>query len=594
MADMKRLQEDPIPLATAQPCSERDLTLWDGVIGVEMEVTHFGCVTVPLHFLIDFPADYPQSAPNIGFSFEFEYRGGAQYIMPNGRLKGKKVICLDVLGNFGDYHREWKNSVGSGWSPAYTVTTLLVQLQSVLCDLGKQMSQKERDITYQSAIRFCEKNPAAVLELLDEDDIREQREKRSMMILSNKIDQICKGDPALIVRVREFVDTCGLSVDTGSLGKFLTLLTDVAHVASACSTSIGGSSPAGSDTEAEVDKNICCFATGKLYTEALLGVGVSRERRNLATAAELLSKEAFDSGLRQSTNKSPFEYFLPVWINEAHAAKCQLWRESLQSSYLQIGRSVFQVSAEDDCIIEVFPRLINQMIVEVMKPDAAKSAAIATFEALCNFWRTLRWMVDTRPALLARVSAMLSQFVSSETKRHKDTTPDLGVVLVLFTVLQGHDGCPTRDDFIQAYFDENSLRWVMWWQRSGTRPEPFPVFQATQVSREICMFQMMVVDVVIADVKSTMKEIERTNCKLPKRLENLQVQWRQQKASIDNWAAYFDVIGVSPPAGSECAWIAECVSRAAGKGPKYGASKGEGKGDGKGKGKHGGKSWGRR
>merc|ERR1719375_1659623 len=94
-----------------------------------MEVTHFGCVTVPLHFLIDFPADYPQSAPNIGFSFEFEYRGGAQYIMPNGRLKGKKVICLDVLGNFGDYHREWKNSVGSGWSPAYTVTTLLVQLR---------------------------------------------------------------------------------------------------------------------------------------------------------------------------------------------------------------------------------------------------------------------------------------------------------------------------------------------------------------------------------------------------------------------------------------------------------------------------------
>jgi len=329
-------------------------------------------------------------------------------------------------------------------------------------------------------------------------------------------------------------------------------------------------------------------------TEALLGVGVSRERRNLATAAELLSKEAFDSGLRQSTNKSPFEYFLPVWINEAHAAKCRLWRESLQSSYLQIGRSVFQVSAEDDCIIEVFPRLINQMIVEVMKPDAAKSAAIATFEALCNFWRTLRWMVDTRPALLARVSAMLSQFVSSETKRHKDTTPDLGVVLVLFTVLQGHDGCPTRDDFIQAYFDENSLRWVMWWQRSGTRPEPFPVFQATQVSREICMFQMMVVDVVIADVKSTMKEIERTNCKLPQRLENLQVQWRQQKSSIDNWAAYFDVIGVSPPSRSESAWIAECVSRAAGKGPKYGASKGEGKGDGKGKGKHGGKSWGRR
>merc|ERR1712216_952265 len=101
-----------------------------------------------------------------------------------------------------------------------------------------------------------------------------------------------------------------------------------------------------------------------------------------------------------------------------------------------IGYHAYQVSDEDACIIEVFPRLINQMIVEVMKPDAAKSAAIATFEAMCNFWRTLRWLVDTRPTLLTRVGALLSKFVSDEVNRHKDNTPDLGVVLVLFTVFQ--------------------------------------------------------------------------------------------------------------------------------------------------------------
>jgi len=186
-----------------------------------------------------------------------------------------------------------------------------------------------------------------------------------------------------------------------------------------------------------------------------------------------------------------------------HAAQCKSWREALKSSYMEIGSKAFQVNGEDESIIEVLPRLINQMIVEVMRPDAEKSAAIATFEAMCNFWRTLRWLVDTRPTLLARVVAMLSKFVSNETSRHKDTTPDLGVALVLFTVLQGHKDCPTRSDFINAYADENALRCVMWWQRSGTRPEPVPVFQATQVSREICMFQMMVVDLIIADVGTT-------------------------------------------------------------------------------------------
>merc|ERR1712072_331996 len=160
------------------------------------------------------------------------------------------------------------------------------------------------------------------------------------------------------------------------------------------------------------------------------------------------------------------------------------------------------------------------------------------------------------------------------------------------TVFQGHDGCPTRDDFMRAYFDENSLRWVMWWQRSGTRPEAMPVFHATQVSRDICMFQMMVVDIVIANVDVTLQEIEKTNCKLPQRLETLQVQWRQQKSSVDSWASYFACIGVSRPAfQSESAWIADCVSRAAEKGPKYGDAKGKGKGGGS---KSGGKGWGRR
>jgi len=588
LADLKRLQEEPIPLASAQPCSDQDLSLWNGVIGVDMEVTHFGCVTVPLHFLIDFPFDYPQSAPNIGFSFEFEYRGGAHFIMPDGRLKGKKVICLDVLGNFGEYHKEWKSSVGSGWSPAYTVTTLLVQLQSVLCDLGKQMSQRERDITYQSAVRFCEKNPSAILEILDEEDIREQREQRRSQGRATKILKSCGGDQSLSKRVQEFADKSCVSADSAMFDEFLALLADVSKGGpSPNSTSAGSSSVVSSDVEVEVDTNICCFATGKLYTEAMLGVGISRNRQNLSTAAELLSKEAFDGGLRMSTNKEPFEYYLPVWINEVHASKSVAWQQALKHSYMQMGSGVYQVSGEDDAIIEVFPRLINQMIVEVMKPDAAKSAAIATFEAMCNFWRTLRWVVDTRPTLLARIGSTLSKFVSDEVNRHKDNTPDLGVVLVLFTALQGHAGCPTRSNFIQAYADENSIRWVMWWQRSNTKPEPIPVFQATRVSREICMFQMMVVDLIISDVSSTLKEIEETNCKLPQRLEKLQGQWRQQKSSVDSWKTYYDCIGTPMPAfPSALAWIADCQKRAASKGPKYGGAKGGGKGNkGKGNGK---------
>merc|ERR1712232_311858 len=238
------------------------------------------------------------------------------------------------------------------------------------------------------------------------------------------------------------------------------------------------------------------------------------------------------------------------------------------------------------CVLEVFPRLINQMIVEMMKPDAAKSEAIATFEALCNFWRTLRWLVDSSQPLREMIHKTLSSFVSSEAFRHKDVTPDLGMTLVMYSVFQGHEGCPTRLKFVDAYLNENSVRQVMWWQRAGVRAEAVPVFDATKISREIFLFQMMVVDVVIGDVNETLVEIEKTNCKLPERLEKLQTLWRERKAATKDWSAFFQFAGASRPNHpSSNAWIADCVKRAAEKGPKYGGSKGSGKGSGKGGGK---------
>jgi len=257
---------------------------------------------------------------------------------------------------------------------------------------------------------------------------------------------------------------------------------------------------------------------------------------------------------------------------------------------MQIGSQVYGTSGEDAAVLEVFPRLINQLIVEIMRPDAPKSEAIATFEAMCNFWRTLRFLIDGRGSLRSKVGKMLSQFVSCEAQRHKEVAPDLGIVLVLFTAYQGHEGCPKRKDFVDAYLDENSLRWVMWWQKSGTPQQSGPVFEATKVSREICMFQLLVLDVVIGKVSDALSEIESSNCKLPERLETLQAQWREMKLSTDSWGKYFENIGASRPSfDSTDAWIGNSVERAAAKGPRYGSAggKGQGKGKDKGKGKGG-------
>jgi hypothetical protein len=411
--------------------------------------------------------------------------------------------------------------------------------------------------------------------------------------LTGNISKICDGDAELSARVEDFAKKAKLFDDADKMVSFLSLLSDVKSRGSSSDAASTAASIA-SETPA-VDTNICCFSTGRLYVDALLGVGVSRAGKNITTAGELLCKDAFDSGLRQGTNKASFEFFLPVWINSEHAEKRAEWRSALVQSCKQIGEQALWVRGEDQAIMEVFSRLINQMIVEMMRPDAAKSEAIATFEAMCNFWRTFRWLVDTRAPLRSQLEKALANFVRDEAFRHKDTTSDLGAMLVMYTVFQGHERCPSRQQFVDAYVDENSVRWVMWWQRAGTKPEAAPVFEATKVSREIFMFQMMVVDLIVgSSAVETLDEIEKTNCKLPDRLEKLQSQWRVLKSDTKDWQTFFKATGASrPTAPSSAAWIADCVSRAAAKGPKYGGPKGDGKGSGKasGKGKGGKKGY---
>ena len=176
--------------------------------------------------------------------------------------------------------------------------------------------------------------------------------------------KICSGNEDLVGRVSVFARRIGIVDKKNDMSNLLTLLCDVASTAS------GSHADSQSDAKLEVvaAANICCWSTGELYTEALLGVGVSREKRNITTAAELLSKEAYDGGFRQNTNKSPFEFFLLVWVNEAHAANQEVWRETLMKKCSEIGvKALGSEGGEDGAILEVFPRLINQMIVEMMK-----------------------------------------------------------------------------------------------------------------------------------------------------------------------------------------------------------------------------------
>ncbi|CAF0949141.1 unnamed protein product [Rotaria sordida] len=115
MAFLKRLRlhylelkKDPPPLCHAEPEDpEKDLTHWIGYIdGPE----HTQFAGGRFHLIIDFPADFPFTAPDIRFTTPIYH--------PNISTKGE--ICLDILH--------------SQWSPALSIRALLVSLCSLLSD----------------------------------------------------------------------------------------------------------------------------------------------------------------------------------------------------------------------------------------------------------------------------------------------------------------------------------------------------------------------------------------------------------------------------------------------------------------------------
>jgi ubiquitin-protein ligase len=560
--DWKQLEAEPVAMANARPCDTSDMTLWDGVIGVKL-MSGTTPTTVPLHFLIDFPKDYPSSAPSIGFSVPFPYSQGASYTKQDGRLKGKFVVCLDLLGNFDHVHTEWKNNVGSGWSPAYSVTTLLVNLVALLSDLNEDLCPQQRKELHAKTMAFLKTNSHRVPAVLTEDELRKNRLRRKATAILEEFAAPVRS------QLLEFAGKAKFDNDVELMEEFMVLCQTIKKRQKTEHAKLDD--PVEMKVNA-VDPNIVCFASGASYTTNTLGFGVSvrQQGRNtqLGTAGELLSEESFAGGLRQDTTKAQFQYFLPAFINPAHACNNTGWVQLVNSSVLQIGKECYNAQNLAEAVVQVFPRLINTMVVDIMKPDVAKTAALAMFEALCSFWRTFYWYISTNKAVANSVSRTIRNFTSNESFRHKNTTPDVGAVLACFTACPS--GIATIEDFARAYIDENSVRNVMWWQRSGTAPEPVPVFAATQVSRHIAMFQFLVLRTVVGGNQAeTAATLDATNGKAPQKLETLLREWKQLSASTTSWSKFFPAVHCSTPADLR-GWIKQTCERAASKGRMYG------------------------
>ena len=105
--ELLEIQNDPPLNCSAGPEKTEDLFRWEGVIFGPADSPYAGGV---FKLKILFPTDYPFKCPTITFTTKIYH--------PNINSSG--IICLDILKN--------------QWSPALTISKVLLSICSLLCD----------------------------------------------------------------------------------------------------------------------------------------------------------------------------------------------------------------------------------------------------------------------------------------------------------------------------------------------------------------------------------------------------------------------------------------------------------------------------
>lgn len=132
-----------------------------------------------------------------------------------------------------------------------------------------------------------------------------------------------------------------------------------------------------------------------------------------------------------------------------------------------------------------------------------------------------------------------------------------------------------NQEFIDALLDECFIRCVMWWKKAKVSRLQDKVFEATQTSRDLTLFQIYFLRFIIgSDPSKTAEIMDATNGKAPQLLENFHTQWKQAKASTSNWNDYFVKTGCSDELIQSVRddpqrWVDACVQKAKSRGRAY-------------------------
>lgn len=462
--DLREVQANPLPNIAAEPHAD-NMRIWH-VTFTAPDGPYSG---VCFHMVMQYPAAYPSEPPRVKLCTMIPHPNVFEgYDFNANRNEPGCWICLNML-------RNTNQGSNSGWSGAYSVYSIIMQLQSFL--FAENIDQ-DYDPDYgdtESSEGFCRQAVEDAQAFHDE-----HGDKFPAIVIPrfNPFQNIRAGRRVLLC---DLLPVAALTSASGGfeLGELPDeVLLQIAdqlppQAVSALFRTCKAVASTLSRSQLAVRRELICFYSKAHFTEAVLGFGMHLEHgswhaggicgrhiKTISTELELLSQDAFETAaVRTSVWQKPFEFFLPVLLGTDHSQRAL---PLAKTNLMRISGYPVATAFDPMVVLTVLPKLLNQMTVSLMSADHGTSlhASEKALLGFTSFHHLLLKLASEHPVIQERAEFWVHEFTRSPARRSKLVIHDLGEFLVLLYLCREGTWAKLANHFLEETFVRN-VRWIL-------------------------------------------------------------------------------------------------------------------------------------
>ena len=330
-----------------------------------------------------------------------------------------------------------------------------------------------------------------------------------------------------------------------------------------------------------------CFFLRTPLDESILGIGVHLDTGALSSDFDWLSMEAFDNfNVRNSIEKRPFSYFLPLAFSRPHfdQAHKEIWtrlteieagiraaEEAISQKTKQSTNRRLLPPLKAHHVIDVVYRMMNNIVVSLMKPCEDTTRPVGAHSSkvpmlmhaseravvsYCHLLHLLMRLCETTPVILQDANYKVRRFIEMPQTRVKAHTPDMGELIVLITLVLllpiKNQPLITWENFCGKFLEEAITRNVRWVLLKSPELEIMEsgasdyrlnkTFANSTTSLRLIMFQMMFLRSFIHTYSAGITRLDENYGFPDKELPEQMVSEIKAIYQVDTWPKFFQRI----------------------------------------------------